>query len=843
MSRGVAVLWRWLGVAEWRAHRMRQSLAVIAIAIGVALGFAVQLINTSAVETFEAATRSSSGSADLELRARGLDTSSGFDDRLLDQVYALEGVADASAVLTFDAIAQSVASADAASRQPSVAVLGVDAFRVARVTPSLIARPAGDPALAQAADAAWLSSAALEAIGVLPGQRFVLTRGADRHAFVVAGTLDAGAPGRPLVAIDIAAAQSWFGRVGKLDRIDIRLAEGWTPQRFRQQWTPPINTMLTDPAGATPGTADPSRAYRTNLGVLALIALITGAFLVYSILSLSIASRRSQFALLRALGATRSMVVAQVLAEAALIGIAGALLGVGGGAALATLVLHLLGADLGGGYFASGRTALAWSTPQAVGYFALGVAAALAGSFGPAREIARLPAVQALKSGTDLLAVGASGSPWIAVTAWLLALACALMPPVGELPVFGYAAVALLLFGGIAGIPWLAARIGQWVRQRAAGGRSAVRLLAASHVERAPGQAQVLLAGVIASFSLMVAMGIMVTSFRHSLGDWLDTVLPADLYLRAEMAGTRTLDDELQRRVEATPGIARLEWARSRSIILDPARPPVLLQARPMSTQGVALPIVEGPVPVGDAVAVHVSQAMVDLYHLHPGDRLSLPGSPPIDAVVASVWRDYAYQFGSIVIDLETYRRLTGDLAVTGARVWLSSEADPSAVTAALTAAGVPGVASAIELRRRSLQIFDRSFAITYALEAVAIAIGLAGIAATVATQALSRAREFGMLRHLGIRRRDILALVMAEVALLTLVASIGGLVLGVAISHVLVDVVNPQSFHWTMDFHLPVGLLLAVSAVLLASAVATAVIAGRRAASGSAIAAVRQDW
>jgi putative ABC transport system permease protein len=147
------------------------------------------------------------------------------------------------------------------------------------------------------------------------------------------------------------------------------------------------------------------------------------------------------------------------------------------------------------------------------------------------------------------------------------------------------------------------------------------------------------------------------------------------------------------------------------------------------------------------------------------------------------------------------------------------------------------------EIRAISLHIFDRSFAITYVLEGVAIIIGLFGVAATFSSQVLARAKEFGMLRHLGITRRQILQQLASEGALLASLAIMVGSIVGLCISLILVFIVNPQSFHWTMQLHLPWGLLSSVALAMLVSAAVTALISGRMAVAGSAVRAVREDW
>jgi putative ABC transport system permease protein len=182
----------------------------------------------------------------------------------------------------------------------------------------------------------------------------------------------------------------------------------------------------------------------------------------------------------------------------------------------------------------------------------------------------------------------------------------------------------------------------------------------------------------------------------------------------------------------------------------------------------------------------------------------------------------------------------------TEAALWLKSGASASQVIRDLQAGLEPRSAEFAEtgeLRDISLRIFDRSFAVTYVLELAAIVIGLVGIAATFSAQAIARTREFGMLRHLGVTRGQILALLAIEGLLVTALALVIGLAAGLAVAWVLVEIVNPQSFHWTMDFRLPLGLVLGLIAALLLAAAATALIAGRRAVAGEAILAVREDW
>ena len=238
---------------------------------------------------------------------------------------------------------------------------------------------------------------------------------------------------------------------------------------------------------------------------------------------------------------------------------------------------------------------------------------------------------------------------------------------------------------------------------------------------------------------------------------------------------------------------------------------------------------------------------MADLYNVRPGATLTLPlAGAPRTFFVAGIWRDYARTHGAVQIRLADYQALTGDMDINNVALWLAGGARMDELKHALKALPF-GAALELnelsEIRTLSMKIFDRSFAITYLLELIAIVIGLFGVAATFSAQTLARAREFGMLRHVGVTKRQILAILAIEGGALTGLGIATGFVLGWIISLVLVFVVNPQSFHWTMQMHLPWPLLGTVAAALLAGAPPNAQGAGRRARAGAPIRAVREDW
>lgn len=823
---------RWMVFGEWRANPARALTAALAIAVGVALGLAVHLINASALNEFSRAVSTVNGDAEMQVRSA---TPAGFDERLYPVAARTEGVAAVSPVVELAAAAGST----------NLTLLGLDVLRAAEVTPSLLgATSSGDAPFDEGS--AFLSQAALDGLRLRTGQRVRLQANGRAADFRIAGVLSGVQGERRLAVIDIAAAQWRFDGLGRLQRLDLKLAEGADPRRVSRALAArlPPDAQLSTPEDEGRRSDALSRAYRVNLNMLALMALLTGAFLVYSAQSLSVARRRAQFALLRVLGVGQRALLIQVLVEGAAIGTLGAFAGLGLGALAAAGALQVLGGDLGGGYFEGERPALVFQPLAAAVFLGLGFAAALLGSAVPAREAARAQPAVALKNAGDPIDPRVRPKAWPALALLALGALAALGPAIGGVPVLGYAAMALMLAGGVAAMPWLARIVLGPLHRREYGVPPLD--LALKRLWGAPSQAAVALCGIVASTSLMIAMAVMVTSFRGSVDAWLEDILPADIYLRVEGAGG--FDPETQRRLAAVSDVDGIEFSRTTSLRLDPARPPVELIVRDPDT----LPLLGSSraAPAGE-VAAYVSEPAALVYGWRPGEHVDLPfgAGGRTRVVVAGVWRDYARQFGAVAISDADHRRLTGDPTRTEAAVELAPGADVAAVRerlrAALPVELAPRVALAEprQLRALALRIFDRSFAVTYVLEGVAILVGLAGVAATFSAQTLARAKEFGMLRHLGVTRGQVIAMLAAEGALLGAVGVVAGIGLGLVMSQVLIHVVNPQSFHWTMSTILPWRLFATVAAALVVSAAGAALLAGRQAVSGEAVRAVREDW
>ncbi|MCC6870682.1 MAG: FtsX-like permease family protein, partial [Burkholderiales bacterium] len=782
------------------------------------------------------ALRSLTGNADLQVRG----PRNGFDEAVYPLVAHDPDVAAASPVVEVDARLD--------GRDEALRIVGIDAFRAAGVTPALVGS-APDPLDLLRPGRIFLSPAAAQALAVAPGATLDVQSGLRAVPLVVAGLLPATDRQR-FGVMDIAAAQDAFARGGRLSRIDLRLRPGAAPAiaDARLAAILPAGVTITTPAAYADDTRRLSRAYRVNLDALALVALFTGGLLVYATQTLAVARRRAPLALVRALGLSRRALVRHLVAEGALLGLAGAVIGLVAGYVVATLAVRTFGGDLGAGYFRGVTPTLTIDAWAALAFVVLGVAVAALGSWLPARAWAQAPLASALKAGERSSGASAPRLPRIALALVLVGLAAAALPPVDDLPLAGYLAMALLLAGTLGALPWLAARALAAVPVP----RNVPLALALTRLRATPTEAAVSLAAIVAAVALMVSMAIMVASFRHSLTAWLDAVLPADVYVRAAVAGdSGYLSPDVQHAIAGLPGVAGVSFTRTQTVTLRAGTPPVALLARdlPAGEARPALVLVAGPhAATADAPAIWVSEAVADGAGWRPGESIELPlAGRRHRFTVGGIFRDYARQQGALVVERSVYRRLTGDDLAGEAAITLAPgvrvDAFAQALAGAVPEAARMTLATPAALRALSLRIFDRTFAVTYALLAVAIAIGLAGLSSAFAASIVARRREFGVLRHLGMTRRQIARMLVAEGTALTAVGLGAGFVLGGALALVLIHVVNRQSFHWSMDLTVPYALLAALAITLLIAAAATSLASARPALRSDAIAAVKDDW
>jgi len=822
------------------ANGLRVALTLACIALGVALAGAVHTVHTSALAEVDRAAHALAGKADAEVRG----PRNGFDDALFAAIARRPEVAVASPVIEVDA--------PLAGRDGALRIVGIDALRAVRLQPGFVlnstATAAPQASSLVDADALWLTPRAAARLGAKAGDDIRVIAGTAALKLHVAGVLDALESAGDLGVMDIAAVQWRFFRVGSLTRIDLRLRPGVDLARFRAAVASllPAGVTVSESASLSGRAAAVTRAYRVNLDALSLVALATGAFLVFSTLALQAARRRQEFALLRALGVTRRGLAALLVCEALALGVVGAAIGTALGLAGSRELLARIGTDLGAGFFGSSSAVFAPDPLALAAIAALGIGMSLAGALWVWRSVARIEVAEALRDRSLDLPLSTRAAAWTTVALAAAGVPLLFAPPVAGLPLGGYGAIALWFAASATCV----APLCRAVLGRIAPRDAPIAALALAQVRHLPGHLAASVAGIVVSASLCAAMAILVFSFRVSVEAWLDGVVRADLYVQPAAPGSDAFFSiEEQRRIAALAEVAKLEALRFDRIPLEGVAAPLTLVARPIDA-GVLAGFQAEPRAMperGAEIAVWMSEAARDLHGWRVGQRVEIPIAGKTEALrVAGVVRDFARTWGALLIPVDDYRRLTGDTRANNLAVFVAPGSDvthaQAAIRRALPQAAALEFEDAAKLRHDSLDIFDRTFAVTYALEAIAVLIGLAGITSSFAALAWSRRREFGVLRFLGLTRGEVLRLLAMEgVATGTLGAAIG-LASGALVSVVLVEVVNRQSFHWSLDVHWPVGSLATLAAAIVVACSAGARLSGAFAVRDEAVLAVKDD-
>ena len=839
--------------------RARTVTTTVGVALGVAVVIAIQLTNQSSVRGFETALETVAGKAAVEVVG-----AAGIDERVLPDLGWLREYGNVSPVIEGE-MAVVTDEAGMARRAEALRVLGVDILRDLTLREYMLgaaAAPGREPDTAVGTDitpqrflelltspqSVVITEKLARRRGYELGSSLELLAGDRVGTYIVRGLLEDEGPARVMdgsfVLMDIAAAQLAFARLGRIDRIDIQLP-GTPDSASIDAAVRSITARL--PAGLH--AQRPARrgqqvermlaAFHTNLTALSWVALIVGLFLVYNTVTISVIARRAEIGTLRALGVTRGHVRALFLGEAAVLGIAGTILGIVLGRVLAEFAVRLTSATVSTLYIATaaGTPQLTW-TLVAVG-FAIGFPLALIAAWLPAREASLVTPTAAMRGHDQLTSRVRLGASAFIIPAVVLASAggLALLGPVDGKPVFGYLSSFVTIIGASLLVPAIVFALARGLRGTLRRTLGVEGLLAHANLTAAIPRLSISIAALAVSLSMTVAVVVMIGSFRDTVVYWVGQTLQADLFvgpgIRPTVGSAQTLSQTVVDAVRGHPDVDAVDTARNIDFVYEGNL--VVLAAGNFDVvldRGALL--FKEPPDARDALRgasagepVIVSEAFASKYGTKPGDTLRLDTPKGSQAFpVAAVYYDYAVERGVIVMDHRTMTRHFGPAPPSGVAAYLKPGADPERVRAEILDSLDEGHRAFIytngALRAEVLRIFDSTFAITYALEIIAVAVAMLGVAATLFTLVVERRRELTMLRLVGALRSQVRRAVVIEAALIGGISQAIGLIVGLALAVILVYVINVQSFGWTIQFTVPVGFLTQISiAVVIATALA----------------------
>lgn len=876
-------------------EKMRSGITALGISLGVAVTIAIRLANASALESFRTATESVAGETSIQITG----AAGSFDETLLGDLAWLREYGEISPVITGYAMAdwqdQSTGTASPnANRAGSeinpqtrghygefLQVLGVDvlrdrAFRRYHLirTGELDREPNGREFLLLLADpnSVILTEEFARRRGLSIGSTFALTMSDKRREFTVRGLLLNEGPARALqgnfALMDIAAAQLAFSRLGLLDRVDVKLKRGLAVDKSEAEIGNrlPSSLVVARPDASYSEVEKMIAAFHFNLNALGSIALIVGLFLIYNTVSISVITRREEVGTLRAVGANRLMVLSLFLGEALLLAIVGTVVGLGLGRLMANFAVRATATTVETFYVSS--VAVHTIAKQALGLaevliaFAIALPLALVAAALPALEASRVRPVEAMRGAERLEKTFKPSLKFLSVSITLFVAGYMLtrLDAVNGLPVFGYAAALALMFGGAFLAPnilWVTCRIaGRFISVIFRAVRVEARL-ASANLRSAIPRISISVAALAVSLAMMVAISIMIDSFRDTVSYWVDQTMVADIYARP-MARTATnfageISEEAIALVKQVPQIAAVDpFATAQVSYQDDL---ITVGAGDFSTllkhgrlayksPNDARERMQNAIG-RDAVTVNESFAL--RYKKQAGDQVELStATGPRTFEIIAIFYDYSNSRGVAVMDRSVFARYFPNTRSGSLSIYLQPGTDPAEVSDRLTRE-VGGQYQIFFItnggvRREVMKIFDSTFAITYALEIIAIAVAGLGVISTLITLILERRGEIAVLGFLGATRAQIKRMVVIEALLIGAVSQAIGIITGLMLSFVLIYVINVQSFGWTIQFHFPFGFLIQSTLLILAVTAVAGLYPASRAAKVEAVHFAREE-
>lgn len=845
----------------WRRLRRRPFqyiLFVLGVAIGVAMMVSIDLANGSARRAFALSTDAITG----KTTHRVVSGPTGLDEDLYRRIRTEVGFSPAAPVV------EGYVAVTELGDQP-LRLIGIDPF----------AEPPFRSYFAPAGDDSGLSLDGLTAFLTEPNAIIVARETAERAGLTLGDRVTINISGRlyparlvgllqpaddvtrralgGIVFTDIASAQEMLAMPGRLSHIDLIAAN--------DAGLAPLAAML--PAGAAVETAaarqnavqQMSAAFELNLTALSLLALVVGMFLIYNTVTFSVVQRRPMFGILRCLGVTGGQLFRLILGEAIVLSLIGSLLGLGLGVLLGRGVVGLITQTINDFYFTVNVTSVTVPTATLVRGVVIGVGAAVLAALVPAIEAARTAPQSTLRRST-LESRVQQLLPWL-VVAWLALTA------IGVVLLWWRAGGLVTAFSGLFAVliaaallaPPVTALLMRLVAPVTGRLLGVLGRLAPRDIVRSLSRTSIAIAALMTAVSVIVGVSIMVGSFRGTVVQWLDQTLQADIYISPptvtanRVAGA--LDPAVVEAVKSWPGVERAVTSHSVQIELSDFERLVQLVAVDGDVSNGNRPYawvrddLANPWPALEAgEGVIISEALVLKENLPvPPPPIALPtAAGPREFPVLAVFYDYASDQGSVFIDNDLYRDLWADPSVSAVGLFVAPGQSTDAVIAAIQAA-YPGrqdllIQSNEGLRRGSLEIFDRTFAITSALRLLAIIVAFIGVLSALMSLQLERARELGTLRATGMTRPQLWAMTLLQTGLMGAVAGLLALPVGYALAWILVYVINVRSFGWTLQMELQPEYFLQALAVAIIAALLAGIYPSLRVGNMEIAGAIREE-
>ncbi len=822
-----------------RQRPIRTSLTMLGVAIGVSAWLAIRLANGEVFQSFEASVDSVVGEASIQVSAEERR----LDERLLRKIRQHPAVLAAHPVLKVPATTK-----DKDSQRQAIHILGLDVLELANeegVNHSELKQDDPNLEFLLAEDSVFLGHGLAEKLKWDIGEKVSLQVREKKFHVTIRGMVTPSSPNRRrldnMAIMDIAAAQSLFGYQGELDQINLVLSKDHAVSNVLADLkeTLPPNTVLSRTSRRTQQVDAMVKAFQFNLTMLSTVGLLVGLFLVYNAISFSVVQHRREIGILRAIGMSRMQISLVFMSEAAAVGLLGGFVGCGLGFLMAQILTSLVSQSVTDLYGVVTVEMVSVSSDMILEGSGLGLGVALIGALRPSWEASGTVPTKALAPG-DYEVVSTRHSAywaWVAGGLFVLAGLMSLLPPVQDVPLFGYAAVFLLLLGCTLLGPLLIRSLQRLKTYRSTSEWNVASTLAAEQLVRNPGRSSVTLSALVIGLAIMVGVGAMIQSFRYTVELWIDQTMMADAIVAPTLwwegnesdKETASLSSRTLEAVKKIPGVVAVDPYREVQAIAQGTQVVLVSRDIQLHAQTSRYLFEEGDSTtiLNQMIQHHgviMSEVLGERLGLHRGDTIKLATPQGVQEFpVLGRFYDYSTDGGKVVMDQRVYQNLWQDRDATVFAVYLESGAELDQTRAQIEK--IVGAVQPVttisngELRAEILDIFDRTFRVTYVLELIALCVAVLGIVNTLITAILERQREIATLRALGASSTQIQQLVFWESGYLASLGAILGVMGGLALSVLLVKVINKQSFGWTIQLMIP--------SITIVEAVCVAAIAG----------------
>lgn len=835
-------------------HKGRTLLSIIGIALGVAVFVSVQTAIHTAIESFNASVDHVSGKTNLQVTSFGR----GFSEEVYLKVKKVPGIKAATPVIQY------VSKIDEPIGEP-LYLLGIDVLSDRPFREYQFHEPYDEGLLfLKQPNSIAITEKLANRHGLKKGEKITLIVGSKKVTFTITNLLRMEGPAKSLEGnfglIDIASAQEALEKVGLIDRIDLMVDKSMPMEAIERELKKVI------PPGVEVRRSDTRSgqiekmvsAFHLNLTALSFISLIVGMFLIYNAISVSVIQRRREIGILRSIGLTRPQVLSLFIGEAAWIGCLGSLAGIGVGLGLAKLMLYLVSRTITALYILVKAEHLSISPSVLIGGFAMGVLAAVFSSIGPSREASKIAPKEALALGTleTKIKTRLGRFSLIGIGLLILSLILALQRPIDHRPVFGFLAALLILIGVSFLVPSVTTLLNRLLAPVLHFLFGSEGKLASRYLHDSMARTVITIAALMTALSMLISISIMILSFRKTVDLWVEQSINGDVFIfpgSYSITGySALLPLEVSRALPSLPGVKAVDSFRALEVeyqgqpaLIASVDGEVFLKMKVIRfTRGNPHAILR---QFASGQAILVTESFSLRHNVKAGNRIRL-NTPQGERefFISGVFYDYSSDWGMVLLEKKLFQSLWKDETLHSAGIYLkegfSQESFKEMIRERYSKPYRLFVVSHRELRNEVLKIFDQTFAITYALEFIAIIVAVLGIINSLNALIIERQRDIGILRAVGAFQRQIGKTTLIEAGMIGFFSHIFGLLCGFLLSILLIYVINKQSFGWTIQFSIPLWSLIESWLVVMLTSIGAGFIPARRAAKMNVVESLRME-